>query len=228
MRNWTAPTDDGAADQGLGERERAEAAKRHDADAWEAIYRAVYPRLRSYVDRRVGRDLGEDLVNETMTRAVASIDRFEWGPAGIDGWLFGIARRVTADHLRRQEREHRAMARVAPDLDSAGPEEGLEADEDAAALRRGFAGLSADERELLELRVVAGLSAAQVAAVLGKRPGAVRTAQSRALAHLRQRLEQDTKAGSSQGEEQGTAQGAAHGPVERTELPIERQRTDRP
>jgi len=56
-------------------------------------------------------------------------------------------------------------------------------------MRAAFALLSADERELLELRVVGGLSAEEVAAALGKRAGAVRTAQYRALAHLRRILE---------------------------------------
>jgi RNA polymerase sigma-70 factor (ECF subfamily) len=48
----------------------------------------------------------------------------------------------------------------------------------------------AADRELLELRVMAGLSSEQTAAVLGRTPGAVRTAQSRALARLRQLLEE--------------------------------------
>ena len=47
---------------------------------------------------------------------------------------------------------------------------------------------------MLELRVIAGLSADQVAAVLGKRAGTVRTAQSRALAHLRELVEVATVA----------------------------------
>ncbi|GAC1529955.1 MAG: RNA polymerase sigma factor [Acidimicrobiales bacterium] len=166
----------------------AEAAKRHDPRAWETIYRNVYPRLRSYVHRRVGPGAAEDLVNDTMARAVQSIDRFEWGPAGIDGWLFGIARRVTADHMRRAERERRAMGRVPESFDFSSPGDDLERDEDAVRVRAAFATLSADEREVLELRVVAALSAEEAAAVLGKRPGAVRMAQSRALANLRRTL----------------------------------------
>ena len=52
-------------------------------------------------------------------------------------------------------------------------------------LRAAFERLDRDERELLELRVVAGLSSAEVADVLGKQPSAVRMAQKRALARLR-------------------------------------------
>jgi RNA polymerase sigma-70 factor (ECF subfamily) len=170
------------------DRERADAAKRRDPDAWEELYRAVYPRLRAYVDRRVGRQQGEDMVNETMTRAVAGIDRFEWGAAGFDGWLFGIARRVTADHLRKSGRGARAYARMPADLDPQEPGDAIEVDEDAARIRKAFAQLSAPEREVLELRVVAGLTAEQAAVALGKRAGAVRMAQSRALAELRRRM----------------------------------------
>ena len=53
-------------------------------------------------------------------------------------------------------------------------------------MREAYTRLSDDDREVLDLRVVAGLSADEVAAVLGKQPGAVRMAQSRALERLRQ------------------------------------------
>jgi RNA polymerase sigma-70 factor (ECF subfamily) len=62
-------------------------------------------------------------------------------------------------------------------------------DEEAARVRSAFALLPAGDRELLELRVVAGLSYEDVAAALGKRPASVRMAQSRALSRLRKHLE---------------------------------------
>jgi len=165
-------------------------ARQLDPEAWDALYRSVYPRLRAYVARRVGAGMAEDLVNETMTRAVAGIDRFVPGPAGMEGWLFGIARRVTADHLRRAERERRAFGRTAADVPGETPGEAFELGEDAAWVRAKFALLSRSEQDILELRVVAGLSADDVAIALGKRPGAVRTAQSRALANLRKLMDQ--------------------------------------
>lgn len=56
-------------------------------------------------------------------------------------------------------------------------------------MRAAFAKLSKADRELLELRVVAGLSSEDAAAALGKKPGAVRMAQARALEKLRAHLE---------------------------------------
>ena len=166
-----------------------DAARRGDELAWETLYRRLYPRLRSYLGRRVGYEHCEDAVNETMTRAVAGISRFELGEVGFDGWVFGIARRVAADHHRsagRSRRQGEAAQRSADHILSGEvPEEALVISEDHAHVRQSFSKLHPNEQELLELRVVAQLSVEDVAALLGKRPGAVRTAQSRALAHLR-------------------------------------------
>jgi RNA polymerase sigma-70 factor (ECF subfamily) len=57
--------------------------------------------------------------------------------------------------------------------------------DEQASVRAAFALLPDRDRELLELRVVAGLSSEEVAAILDMRPGAVRTAQARALDKLR-------------------------------------------
>jgi len=169
-----------------------EAARVGDHDAWERLYRRVYPRLRAYVVGRVGSSRVDDVMNETLTRAIAGIDRFRWEPAGFDAWLFGIARHVCADE-HRWSRRARTLAAKAPTVVGIEPlpGEALERVEDDERVKRLFAKLSADERELLELRVMAGLSAQDTARVLGRSPGAVRTAQSRALSHLRRLWESE-------------------------------------
>ena len=52
-------------------------------------------------------------------------------------------------------------------------------------MRVAYGRLTDEERELLDLRVIGALSAEEVGELLNRRPGAVRTAQSRALARLR-------------------------------------------
>lgn len=173
------------------EADLVDAARGGDHGAWEELYRSVYPGLRAFMSRRVGSAHVEDAVSETMTRAVAGIDRFQLGPVGFAGWVYGIGRRVAADHYRRAGRQARQEEAAVRGMDPGGPvplDTVLE-NEDRVALRAAFAHLSADEQELLELRVVGGLSAEEVAVALGKRAGAVRTAQYRALAHLRRILE---------------------------------------
>lgn len=157
-----------------------------DEASWEEIYRQLYPRLHAFFARRVGSALAEDAVAETMARAVAGADRYVPGPAGFHGWVFGIARHVAAD-LQRLASKGRGRP-TPPSVDPTPPDppgDTLLRRDEHAALRKAFEQLDEKDREVLELRVVAGLSAEQVAAVLGKRAGAVRMAQSRALANLR-------------------------------------------
>jgi RNA polymerase sigma-70 factor, ECF subfamily len=172
-------------------RRLVDAAALGDDAAWEALYRALYPRLRVFFVRRVGAEHADDAVGETMMRAVASIDRFVWSVAGFDGWVFGIARHVSVDHHRRQDRvrryHHISRMFAGGKTDGTAPvEQELMIGDDQELVRRLFTQLTPAEQELLELRVIAGLSAEQVGEVLGHKAGAVRTAQSRALAHLRE------------------------------------------
>jgi RNA polymerase sigma-70 factor (ECF subfamily) len=193
-RTDTSRTDTSRKDQRSDLRRLVEAARGGDQAAWEALYRSIYPRLRAFFVRRVGSGHADDAVSETMTRAVSSIERFAWTDAGFDGWVFGIARHISVDHHRRQDRArryHHIGRMFSPNKsDGAAPvEQELVINDDQALVRDLFTRLNPAEQEILELRVIAGLSALQVGEVLGQSAGAVRTAQSRALAHLRELME---------------------------------------
>jgi RNA polymerase sigma-70 factor (ECF subfamily) len=66
-----------------------------------------------------------------------------------------------------------------------GVDDALHTDEEATAMRAAYERLTDEERELLDLRVIGALSAGEVGTILGRRAGAVRMAQSRALERLR-------------------------------------------
>lgn len=172
------------------------AAARLDADAWEWLYRWVYPRLFAYARRRLPTDAAaDDAVSETMARAIDKIGRFAWRRSGFEGWLFGILRNVVLESYRRE-------GRSAPFADVPEPSSFAPAGEmgrnpadilddvvTADLVRAAFADLTADDREVLELRVIARLSSRETAAILGKKPGAVRMAQARAVERLRDAME---------------------------------------
>jgi len=158
-----------------------------DADAWEALYRLSYPALLGFARRRLSRrEEADDAVSETFARAYSRIGRFQWEGAGFNAWLFGILRNVVLEAHRRDRRHDKRL------LHATDNDEDLLNDlllhEEFGAVRAAFACLSPDDREVLELRVVGGLAAEEVAAVVGTRAGAVRMAQSRALNRLRAEL----------------------------------------
>lgn len=165
-------------------------------DAWEALYRAARPQLLRFARLRLATDdQAEDAVSETMARAIGSCGRYRAGP-GVMAWLVGICRNVVRETYRfggrlRSVDPADLSRREDPQLDD-GPDELLAQVEEAAAVRRAFGSLSDDDQELLALRVVAGLDADEVGAALGKRSGAVRMAQSRALSRLRGLMEESS------------------------------------
>ncbi len=157
-----------------------------DADAWEALYRRGYPRLFAYTRRRLRSDHeADDAVSETMLRALNRIGAFTWKGAGFDAWLYGIARNVVQEAHRHSGRVSSSADPAETEATAAGPLEELVGREQCAAVRSAFGRLSPEDQEVLELRVVAGLSADGAGEVLGRRPGAVRMAQARALGRFR-------------------------------------------
>lgn len=180
---------------GLDVRALAARAATGDPAAWEAVYRRSYPRLFAYARRRLPSDhAADDAVSETMLRALHRIENFTWQGAGFDAWLSGILRNVVLESHRDR---HRAVSVAEPpERASAGDDasDGLIKAVDRAELLAAFTRLTPDEQELLELRVVVGLTAEGVGEVLGRQPGAVRMAQSRALHRLRVLYEESTDA----------------------------------
>ena len=167
-----------------------EVARLHAGDtrSWESLYRRVYPSMLAYAERRLAtREEAQDAVSEALTRTVAGLDRLVDTGATPESWLFGVLRHVVLDRQRSayRRRDLPVHREVTPD----GPLEATVVGEEHAHVRAAFAQLPDRDRELLELRVVAGLSSDAVATILDMRPGAVRTAQARALDKLRAALD---------------------------------------
>jgi RNA polymerase sigma-70 factor (ECF subfamily) len=158
--------------------------RNRDPAAWESFYERVYPMMLAYAERRLGHgDVARDAVSEALARTVKTVARMQEVDASPEAWCIGILRHVVADAQRQDYRDKRSVVSYsdnAPDV-TATVELNIEHD----SVRHAFAQLNAHERELLELRVVAGLSSDEVAKMLSMRPSAVRMAQMRALEKLR-------------------------------------------
>lgn len=169
-----------------------------DAATWEEFYKAMYPAMVSYARRRLQADEARDAVSEAMARALARPDRLPPAPGTPEAWVFGILRHVVLDLQRRSSRGFRALRRSATSTtDWAEAVDGVVSHEEHRTVRQAFAQLPPRDREVLELRVVAGLSAEDAGQVLGMRAGTVRNAQYRALRRLRELIGEDAS-----GEEQ--------------------------
>jgi RNA polymerase sigma-70 factor (ECF subfamily) len=138
----------------------------------------------AYSERRLGRgEAARDAVCEALARTVKTVARMEELDATPEAWAFGILRHVVVDSQRLNYRDRSVVESYHVDVSD--PAAILELSMEHENVRRAFAQLSDADRELLELRVVAGLSSDEVATMLSMRPSAVRMAQMRALEKLR-------------------------------------------
>lgn len=166
-----------------------QAAQSGDETAFRLLYRRLHPRLLRYVRTLVGDD-AEDVTSEAWLQITRDLASFEGDTDGFRAWTATIARHRALDHLRKRKRRpaHPATGelpdQIAPD-DTATT--ALETLATQAALRL-IARLPPEQAEIIILRVVVGLNTEHVAKLLGKRPGAVRTAAHRGLHRLQQIL----------------------------------------
>ena len=164
--------------------------------ALEAIYADLAAPVLGYL-RGQGLREPEDAASEVFVGVVRGLERFRGDERDFRTWVFSIAHRRVIDERRRLAR--RREEPVDP-VDLAGPLAGSRTgDAEAEGLDRlgtrwalaALATLSPDQRAVVTLRVLADLSVEQVAAVLGKSLGAVKSLQRRALAALARNLERE-------------------------------------
>jgi RNA polymerase sigma-70 factor (ECF subfamily) len=172
-------------------------AQHGDEAAFRLLYRAIQPGLLRYLRLLVGDD-AEDVASEAWLQVARDLRGFRGDLDGLRGWVATIGRHRALDHLRQQGRRPRidpreraveGLSELPSADDTAGSAlEAIATDSALALIGR----LPRDQAEAVLLRVVLGLDATSAAQVLGKRPGAVRTAAHRGLRRLAELLQSGT------------------------------------
>lgn len=164
-------------------------AQRGDPWAFGRIFDHFHEPVYRFIASRVGRPSdAEDLTQLVFVKALEALPRYEARGIPFGGWLFRLARNTIIDHHRTRH-EH-AELEVAEDRpgDETAPDEVAATREHLAAVARALETLTAEQREAIELRFFAGLSAKEAAVVMGNQEGTVRGLQFRAIAALRRQL----------------------------------------
>jgi RNA polymerase sigma-70 factor (ECF subfamily) len=166
-----------------------------------ALQRAAWACHRLF-DDYAGRVLGylrtqgavepEDLTSEVFLRVFDRLAQFSGDELQFRSWLFTIAHRVLIDDVRRRQRRPRTVS-LAPQTDvcaNGDVEHEVLANVGGEWADAMLASLPDEQRAVVALRVTADLPLEQVAQILGKRVGAVKSLQHRALASLRRRYQE--------------------------------------
>jgi RNA polymerase sigma-70 factor (ECF subfamily) len=163
-------------------------AARHDQTAFAELYRRHVDRVYRYLLARAGETpLAQDLTAQTFLAAFEGLAGYR-GRSEFPVWLLGIAHHKLMDHYRRQKET--VSLEVADELAHPGaPVEQLVAERlRHAQLARALKQLAPERAEALALRIFGGLSAAEVARVMGKSEAAVKMLVHRAVRDLQERL----------------------------------------
>jgi len=174
----------------------------------EALLEHHLPGLEAYVRLRIGRTLGaregvSDVVQSTCRDLLERLDDFRHGgEMAFRHWLYATAARKIADRFAFHAAERRDAQREVPAdaasgalgaafADLASPSQQAMGAEFLERLQASFAELAEDEREVVLLSRVAGLSRAEVAQAMGRSENGVRNLLHRTLVKLAERLDVD-------------------------------------
>jgi RNA polymerase sigma-70 factor, ECF subfamily len=162
-------------------------AQQGDAEGFGLLYDRYVDLVFRFVHHRVGdRATAEDVTSETFVRALRRIDSLSFRGRDVGAWLVTIARNIVFDHVKSSRYRLEVATADMRDADRAtdGPEDAVLQSLTHAAVLAGVAQLSDEQRECLVLRFLKGLSIAETAAAMGKRDGAVKALQHRAVRRL--------------------------------------------
>jgi RNA polymerase sigma-70 factor (ECF subfamily) len=163
-----------------------------DRAALEELYLIHFDRIYSYLHVSVGnRHDAEDLTTQTFLKMLEKIGSFKWQSAPFSAWLFRIAHNLAMDHFRSRRRWQ-------PEEEVPEPPGEEEPSAELVAMRtigresmlKLIDQLSPEQQQVLTLKFVFNLPNAEVAAILDKTEGAIKSLQHRALVSLQKQIAQ--------------------------------------
>jgi RNA polymerase sigma-70 factor (ECF subfamily) len=176
--------------QHLEEAELIRRAKGLEEAALGELYRRHADDIFRYIYYRVGdENVAEDITSDVFVRMLQGLPNYTYRGAPFSAWLYRIAHARVVDHFRRQKvRDHLPLDERLPSTEQR-PESAVELEEEHRTLLEAIGQLTEDQQQVLVLKFIEGFSNIEVATILGKTEGAVKSLQHRALASLQRILE---------------------------------------
>src|SRR3989440_4205304 len=171
-------------------RRLVERGQQGERGALEELYLIHFDRIYSYLHMTVGnRHDAEDLTTQTFLKMLESIGRFRWQAAPFSAWLFRIAHNLSMDHFRSRRR-WQPEEEVPEPHGSEEPSAEMEAMQSIGrqSMLELIETLSPEQQQVLTLKFVFNFPNADVAKILDKTEGAIKSLQHRALASLQKQI----------------------------------------
>jgi len=173
--------------QALTESELVIRAKK-DPEAFGQLYERYVDKIFNYIYYRTGNHHdAEDLTAKTFYQALKHVHRYVNRGVPFSAWLYRIAHNLVANwHRDRSRRQIIALDEIALTVPRQNPESGLELEDDQRLLMRLVRRMPDDRQQLLILKFVEQMSNQEIAQIMGRSEGAIKSLYHRTLLALRE------------------------------------------
>ncbi len=162
-----------------------------DADAFSYLYEQNVKRIYNYIYYRIGSEAdAEDLTARVFHRAFGHINKYVEKGVPFTAWLYRIAHNLTANWYRDTQRRREVSLEDHIEIPVQGelPERTMEKNQEKELLLTAIRRLPADRQELILLKYLEDLSNGQIAIIMGRTEGAIKSLYHRSLLSLREEL----------------------------------------
>ena len=178
------------------EKKLVERAKK-DPEAFGELYDEYYSRIFGYVLKRVADiEIAQDIVSETFFKAIKNIWRFRWQNIPFSSWLYRIASNEIANYFRKEKYKTISLEDAPEPVYGSTPfseimeaQEELEKHKDFLSLQEKISKLSIRHQEVITLKFFEKRQIKEIADILGKKEGTVKSLLHRALEKLREQMD---------------------------------------
>ena len=180
------------------ERELVRQAKK-DPDAFAELYDQHYPKIFGYVLRRTANlEAAQDITSETFLKALKKLWQFQWRSISFSCWLYKIAANEVNQHYRKaeykksvsleelQERGFELLSPHDPENELIEAQEKLKQHQDFLEIQGRIVRLPAKYQEVIALRFFERKQIKEIAEILGKKEGTIKSLLHRAVERLRE------------------------------------------
>jgi RNA polymerase sigma-70 factor (ECF subfamily) len=167
-----------------------------DKEAFSHLYQEHVTKIYNYIYYRTGNaNDAEDLTARVFYRAMGSIQRYQQKGVPFSAWLYRIAHNMVANWHRDNSRKREVPLEDQIDLPFKGelPEATLLRNQETHYLMTYIRSLPSDRQQLVILKFVEGLPNSEIALIMNRSEGAIKSLYHRTLETLRQKMDQNER-----------------------------------
>jgi len=167
-----------------------------DPKVFGELYDKYYSQIFGYILKRVANlDIAQDVCSETFLKALKNIWKFRWKNISLGAWLYRIANNEIANFFRKRKHKLVSLEKILEPIDGSNPEIELIEAEDRLKMHRDFlkiqekiSELEIKYQEVIALRFFEKKQIKEIAEILGKKEGTIKSLLHRGLERLKDKI----------------------------------------